>query len=922
VTICEGNVGEIVGRAIELALIDALLEDTTPAYGGALLLAGEPGVGKTMLLDAAASAALEHGCEVARATGVEFNSEVSFGALSHMLNGMHDEFHGVSTAFGDALRVALGLGAGPAPNPLLVGNAVLAVLERKATDRPILLIADDLQWLDPASFVTVLLVARRITNSPVRFLGAIRTGSGFDGETGLPVHHVSRLSDDAAAELVVSRFPGLSRHKQGILAGAQGNPLALLELAGAARDGHQVPDHSNDGTPLSERLRAMYAARIQALPAMTRDVLLLAALHGGGEAAVLQAAVTGHVFAALAPAEHDRLISVHEASGRIMFRHPVVRSTVVELARDIERRRAHYALAGALIDQPERRAWHLADATIEPDETVAALLESTAHEILRKGNAVSAAAALGRSSDLSPNLVDRSRRLIAAASLRAEVTGELRSASELLGSALRGQPALTDSLQASVATCQRLINAEGDVDTAHHLLVTAIDKYARRHDSTDQTLADALHALLMVCWMGGRPEMWVPLDAAIARLTPAAPSALLLCRSMFGDPARNAPSMVDQLDAATACLQYELNPVTITRIGIASVYADRLSQCRDACERVVCDGRGGGAIALGIQARLQLCLGDWHTGRWDEALELADEGNALCEEHGYRRYSFILGGYVRALVSAARGDKVAATAAAGDLKDWARATGCDVAETLAHHLRAISAIGEQDFERAYLEAIAISPAGEFAPFAPQALWVLFELVEAAVQSDRFSDAQAHVAAMREADIGDISSRLALVVAGCQALTVTTEQATPMFDQALSTPGAAQWPFDLARVKLAYGEHLRRTHSPDDAAAHLKDALHTFQELRARPWVRRATNELRATGQPTPKAASAPNATLNAQDFEIATLAASGLTNKQIAQRVHLSHRTVGAHLYRIFPILGISSRAALHDKLEAITPEH
>ena len=921
-TTFQGDRCAIVGRATELDVIDALLEHTVRAGSGALLLAGEPGVGKTMLLDAAGAAASADGREVARATGVEFDTEVSFGALSQMLNGMHDEFHGVGAAYRDALRVALGLGAGPPPNPLLVGNALLAVLERIAARRPVLVLADDLQWFDHASFDTLMFAARRITHGAVRFVGATRTGSGFDEEPGLPVHYVSALPDDAAAELLGTRFPGLAGpSRQRLLAGAQGNPLALLELAGAAQDGHWWPEDSADGTALSQRLRAMYAARIRALPAATRDVLLLAALHGAGEAAVLQAAATGDALAALAPAEHDRLISVDETSGRVAFRHPVIRSTVVELARGIERRRAHYALADALIGQPERRAWHLADATVEPDEEIADLLECTAHDILRKGNSSSAAAALTRSSALSPDPLDRSRRLITAASLRAEVTGQLRSASEQLGSALRDQPELTDSLLAAVATSQLLINAEGDVDTAHHLLVTAITKHARRDDPTDEILIDALHALLMVCWMGGRPALWEPFDAAVARLTPPIPSVLLLCRSTFGDPARDAPAMVEVLDTVTAGLQYEFNPVIITRIGIAGVYSDRLNQCREAFERVVSDGREGGAIALAIQARLQLCLGDWQTGRWDEALELADEGNALCEEHGYRRYSFILGGYIRALVSAARGDKATATGAAGDLTEWARATGCGVAETLAHHVRAIGASGDEDFELTYLEAAAISPAGELAPFAPQALWVLFDLVEAAVRTDRRADARAHVAAMRETGVADISTRLALVVTGCRALTAAMEHATSIFDEALATPGAAGWPFDLARVKLAYGEHLRRAGVPAEAALQLKDALRTFQDLGATPWERRATAQLRAIGQPAPRATGTRDAALNAQDLEIARWAASGLTNKQIAQRVNLSHRTVGAHLYRIFPILGISSRAALHDALRSIGGE-
>jgi DNA-binding CsgD family transcriptional regulator len=422
--------------------------------------------------------------------------------------------------------------------------------------------------------------------------------------------------------------------------------------------------------------------------------------------------------------------------------------------------------------------------------------------------------------------------------------------------------------------------------------------------------------------MAGQPEMWMQFDRAMARLTPAAPPLLSMCRATFGDPARDALSVVDGLDAMTTDLPYEFNPVVITKIGVASVYADRLSQCRDAFERVVRDGREGGAIALGIQARLQICLADWQSGRWDDALELAAEGNALCEQHGYRRYTFILGGYIRALVLAARGDKAAVKLSADEMIDWARETAGGAAETLAHHVLAVSAIGDGDYDLAYQQACAISPAGELAPFAPQALWVLFDLVEAAVRSDRLAEAQAHVAVMDERCIADISTRLGLVVAGCRALTAPPEHASRMFDEALKTRGAARWPFDLARVQLAYGEHLCRTDTPVEAASHLRDALHTFEELGARPWQRRAAADLRATGLRAPKVTTSQDAMLSAQDLEIATLASMGLTNKQIAQRVHLSHRTVGAHLYRIFPILGISSRAALHDALQSFSAEH
>jgi DNA-binding CsgD family transcriptional regulator len=391
-----------------------------------------------------------------------------------------------------------------------------------------------------------------------------------------------------------------------------------------------------------------------------------------------------------------------------------------------------------------------------------------------------------------------------------------------------------------------------------------------------------------------------------------------LCRSTFGDPAHDAARVLDKLDPLLSGLQHEFNPVTITRIGVASVYVDRLGECREALGRVVRDGRDGGAIALAINALLSMCNDDWLTGRWDEAEELAIEGTKLCEKHGYRRYAFMLGGFIRALVAAARGNDAIAISAAEELTDWAAATGCGIAEAFGHHLKAISSIANGDFEGAYQHASSISPAGVLAPFAPHALWVSFDLVEAAVKANRLDEAKAHVAALRENRISEISSRLALVVAGCTALAAPTEVCTSLFEEALATPGASRWPFDLARVRLAYGEHLRRVHSMTESWNQLRRALESFQALKADPWERRATNELRATGLPLPQKPMARVVTLSAQDLEIATLAASGLTNKQIAARLNLSPRTVGARLYRIFPILGITSRAALHDALRAV----
>jgi DNA-binding CsgD family transcriptional regulator len=908
----------LVGRAPELAIVDMALIATHGV--GPILFSGDPGVGKTALLDYAAAKADQLGFEVIRATGAEFDADVSFSRLSELFVGRRGAFEGLSDTYRGALEVVLGLGQGTAPSALIVANAALAALEHSASYQPVALIVDDLQWIDRASAVALAFVARRASTGAVRFLGASRLRSVFCERAGLAQHHIHPLTEQGAAELIETRFPTITgRTHQRLLTAAQGNPLALLELGTVAAERAHPPvfEPLSNVLPLNRRLRSLYAARIQRLPTATRELMLLAALDSGGDIAVLDEVAAGATLTTLAPAERDGLLVIREDGRSVAFRHPLVRATVVELARDIERRRAHYSLATALVDQPERHAWHLAEASVEPDEQVAALLEKAARVNLRKGDAVAAADALVRASELSPQRADRTRRMLEAASLRAEVTGELGAASHMLRTALQDEPAVTDSLAATITAAHVLINAECEVDDAHRLLVAAIDKYPHRHNPTDETLTDALFALLMVCWMSGRAQMWAPLDAAIARLRPLPPTLLTLCRSTFGDPAHNATTVLEQFGPVLTRLQHEHNPFTITRIATGCVYADRLGECREPLQRVVRDGRNGGAVALAINALVSSCVDHWWSGKWDEADESAAEGISLSEKHGYRRYSFILGGYIRALVSAARGDDGISEAAAEDLTNWAAVTGSGIAAAFAHHLRAITANAAGNFERAYHEATQISPAGTLAPFAPHALWVLFDLVEAAIRTGRHTEATAHVTAMREAGIAKISPRLALIYRGCAAMTAPADRATPLFEDALAVRGATRWPFDFARVQLAYGEHLRRAHLTAEASTQCIRALDAFENLGASPWTARATMELRGTGVPTPVRAGAGGPALTAQDREIATLAASGLSNKQIAERVHLSHRTVGARLGRIYRILGISSRAALYDALEA-----
>jgi DNA-binding CsgD family transcriptional regulator len=270
-----------------------------------------------------------------------------------------------------------------------------------------------------------------------------------------------------------------------------------------------------------------------------------------------------------------------------------------------------------------------------------------------------------------------------------------------------------------------------------------------------------------------------------------------------------------------------------------------------------------------------------------------------------------------ALIAAARGDDEQVRELTAEMLRWAMPRGVNAARLAVHRASSLAALGRGDFEEAYREAAAISPPGIL---TPHALWVVMDLVEAAVRTGRQHEAAAHVTAMREAGVAGISPRLALLATASAALTAPPGAAAQLFEQALGLPGAGRWPFELARVQLAYGEHLRRVRATSAARIHLSAALSAFRALGARPWADRAAHELRATRMTVTTTPCHGPAVLTAQEHQIAALAAAGLTNKQIGQRLYLSPRTIGAHLYRIFPKLGISTRAALRDALAALDP--
>jgi DNA-binding CsgD family transcriptional regulator len=909
----------LIGRGGELAIVRALIERAR-SDGEALLILGEPGAGKTMLLDAAAEIASSAGVCVLRASGVEFEAGISFSGLNQTLIPLLAELAHLTASHRDALNVALGFGDGPVPDRLVVSNATLALLRRAAAAQPILVVIDDLPWFDRASAEVLGFVARRLVGARVGVLGALRSGEeSFFDRAGLPELELQPLDEDAARQLVLAHFPTLGRGIcQRILCEAQGNPLALLELPAAWTGVRPSPVQALPRTlPLSRRLQALFAARIAALPSRTRQLLLLMALDGTDDPRVLQVA-DGATLDDLDAAEHARLAYLDPDTHRLAFRHPLIRSAVVELSTADERRRANRALAQLWADQPDRRVWHLAEATIEPDEDVASLLEQSAQRIVARGDVVASVAALTRAAELSPLSVDRTRRLATAAYIGLAVAGDLGSASRLLDEVRRADPELTGSLQAAGATAAVLVNADGDVDAAHRLLVDAIESRAERDTAGDTELRDALHILFLVCYFGGREELWEPFYCAIPRLEPDIPPVLYLSSRTVADSVRTPAVVLQKLAEEIDGLAGELDPTRIVRVAVASAFVDRVPDCRAALRRVVRAGREDGAVTSGIYASMLLGIDDFWTGQWDDAQRLIDEANELCDVHGYRVLSMAARA-IHALLAAGRGDEDATRSLTDEMLQWATPRRVRAVQCFAWQAQSLAALGRGDFEEAYQQASKIRPAGTIASHLHGVQDVLMDIVEAAVHTGRHDEAAAHVSAIEESNVAALSSRLALVAHGSAAIAAATNSsAIELFEQALATPGADRWSFDLARVQLAYGERLRRMRTVTEARVQLTAAIETFERMGARPWASRARAELRATGQSKPRVDCSTTAPLTAQEREIASLAASGLTNKQIAERLFLSPRTVGGHLHRAFPKLGVTTRAALRDALASV----
>ncbi|MEV4558161.1 AAA family ATPase [Kitasatospora sp. NPDC049285] len=908
----ESGVTTMVGRAAEQA---QLAEFTRSATGRALVLRGEAGVGKSALLGHAAALAEREGHAVVRAAGVEAESALPYAGLHQLLHPLLAD-PGPDAAARAVLDAVFGGTQGDPPSVMTLGIAVLGLLSHAAAQRPLLLVLDDGQWLDDASADVCGFVGRRLAGGPVRLLVAVRADvpSRFD-TAALPELPVAALADEDAARLLDLRYPDLGgRARRIVLEQARGNPLALLELPAHLADLPVEDLAGPSGVPLPRRLHQLFGARITALDERVRAELLLGALDGAGTPSGADALPgTRYRMRDADPAVAAGLLDVDGPTGEPVFRHPLVRSAVVRLATPNQRRAAHLTLAQVHRDDLERRAAHLAAATVDPDEDVAEVLEAAAGSATRRGGALAAVAWLTRAAELSEQGADRSRRLADAAFVAAHAA-RLGQAHRLV--LADHAPGSTRSPAAVLTDGYRALYQDGDVRSTHRQVSAAIERLRDAGPADgpgEEVLARLVNLLLAISQYSGDQASWESTHRLLASLGGRVTERSALYGGAWSDVTRRAADLAGPVRRAAALLP-ELEPWDVTRLGAAAYHLDLLSLYRPHLQRVVDRELETGAVAVGMVMLHLVMLDQLAVGEWAEAEATGRRGLDLATEHGHQLFAAQSRAYL-AQLAALRGRTGAARDLQAEVDAWARPRGVGFLTQAADAVGATAALSSGDYEAAYLHALGITQPGTFRPYAYQASRTLLDLVEAAQHTGRVEQARAHALAARDAGLPAVSPRLELITCGALAMTAEHErEAAEMFARAVSHPEAARFPFELARIRLAHGVRVRHVQGPAAARPHLVAAAEAFERLGAAGWSERARAELRAAGAP-PRASTPSLAALTWQERRIADLAAGGLTNKEIGERMHLSPRTVSSHLYRVFPKLGITTRAALRDAL-------
>jgi DNA-binding CsgD family transcriptional regulator len=901
------------GRARECAALDRLLDALRSGHSRALIVRGEPGVGKTALLEYLLERA--SGYRVARAAGVQSEMELAFAGLHQLCAPMLDRLERLPEPQRRALATAFGLSAGEAPDRFLVGLAVLSLLADLAAERPLICVVDDAQWLDHASAQALAFVARRLLAESVGLVLAVREPPDASEWADLPELEVKGLHARDARALLRSAIEGPLDEsvRERIVAETHGNPLALLELPNGLTPaelagGFRLPD----APALSGRIEESFLRRLAPLPPDTRRLMVVAAAEPVGEPALLWRAAGSLAIApdAAAPAVAAGLM---ELGSRVRFRHPLVRSALYRAASPADRRSAHGALAEATdpdVD-PDRRAWHLAHAAARPDEAVASELERCAGRAQARGGLAAAAAFLERATALSPDPARRAERALAAAQAKHDA-GAPDAALELVAMARAGpldalQSARADLLRARIAFA---VNRGRD---APPLLLEAAERLQPLDPGlARETWLDALWAAVFVGRLGGDGGLSRAAEAARAAVRTGSPSAsprpadLLLdglALAITEGDAAGAPLLrraVGAFRGSSIARQEELRWLWIACHCAMLIWDD---ESLDAlCSRQVRLAREAGALTKLPIALTQLVGVRLIAGELASVASLVEEIESVSE------------------VTASRGSPYLAVALAafeGREADAAELIDDGLAEVVARGeglgvmvARWASAVLFNGIGR-YEDALAAARQAVEHPPVSGAAWSLPELIEAATRTgdpDLAGDALGRLAETTQAGGTDWALG---IEARSRALLTEGVAAARLYREAIDRLGRTRAPVDLARAHLLYGEWLRRRRRRIEAREHLHAAYEMLAEMGVAGFAERAAEELRRAGEIVRRRPVEQSRRLSRQEAQIARLARDGLTNAEIGARMLLSPRTVEYHLTKIYAKLDIASRGEL-----------
>jgi DNA-binding NarL/FixJ family response regulator len=905
----------LVGRESELQMLDQLF-DGVHRRGGSLAVTGGPGVGKSVLLLEAAARAADRGILVLQSTGVQSEALLAFAGLHQLLRPVLSRLDRLAAPQRDAIRAAFGMADGLAADFFLTALAALNLLADSATRAPVLVIADDAHWLDRSTRDVLAFIARRLEFEPVLLITASLDGYDSPLEAGLPALHLEALPAPAAAALLDARAPGLPvAVRARLLDEAAGNPLALVELPipyTKLGKGARVPAW----LPLTTRLERAFAARAFDLPAATRTALLVAAVDDGSllrevlEGSALL--VTGHVtIDVLAPAVSARLVEIN--STEVRFRHPLMRAAIYQEASISQRQAAHAALADVLRGQPERAVWHRAASILGPDETVAGELDAAAMRAQRRGGTAVAVSALRRAADLSDGS-RRAGRLLHAAELGFEMGWRDLVLSLLAEAELLGLP----SAEQERLTWIRESFTDGiPGDAANLRLLAAAAEQAGAGGDTDLALKLLYGAGLRCWWVDPGQAARDQIVAAAERLNVDEGDPRLLVVLAFAAPVGRGTVVIDRLPRLVATARSDVGAVRLA--GNAAMAVGAFDLAARFFEVSVAGLRAQGR--LGLLARA-LALQAWsavHLADLGTAIPAADEARRLAQET-MQPLIMATAEAVQAMLAALRGDQEAAEALAAQAERTCVPAGASAVLAAAQLARGLAALGARRPAEALAHLRRLHDRADPAYHAAVRCYMIGDLAEAALRSGDPAGIDVYLQEMEAAARQTLSPSLHAGLRYARALLAGDATAETLFQDALRSDMSAS-PFLRARVQLAYGERLHQQRQDAAARAPLRAAEEAFNALGVIPWSERARQQLRATGERSRPRTPEARDQLTPQELQIVQMAAEGLSNREIGQMLYLSHRTVSSHLYRVFPKLGITSRAELRVALSAGIPD-